>query len=52
MPAMDAVITTAPRWPSASGSFFAIAAAASRSTLYVPTRYRSIVLVKPSSVAG
>src|SRR5579875_429495 len=52
MPAMDAVITTAPRWPSPSGSFLAIAAAASRSTLYVPTRYRSIVLVNPPSVAG
>src|ERR1700722_17168016 len=52
MPAMDAVITTAPRWPSPSGSCFAIAADASRSTLYVPTRYRSIVLLNPSSVAG
>src|ERR1700684_4535379 len=49
---MLAVITTAPRWPSPSGSCFAIAAAASRSTLYVPTRYRSIVLVNPPSVAG
>src|ERR1700742_2312167 len=52
MPAMDAVMTTAPRWPSLSGSCCATAAAASRSTLYVPTRYRSIVLVKPPSVAG
>src|ERR1700677_1609334 len=49
---MLAVITTAPRWPSPSGSCFAIAADASRSTLYVPTRYRSIVLVNPPSVAG
>src|ERR1700729_1452583 len=52
MPAMDAVMTTAPRCPSLSGACCATAAAASRSTLYVPTRYRSIVLVKPPSVAG
>src|SRR3984957_11102304 len=52
MPAMDAVMTTAPRWPSLSGSCCAIAAAANRSTLYVPTRNRSIVLVKPPSAAA
>ena len=45
-------MTTAPRCPSSSGSAFAIAAAARRSTLYVPVRYRLIVFVKPSRVAG
>ena len=48
MPAIDAVLTTTPRWPSSSGSLADIAAAASRVTLNVPKAFISIVAEKAS----
>src|SRR5215218_8997040 len=49
---MDAVITIAPRSPSASGSPAAIAAAASRRTLNVPIRFTRTTVSKGWSAAG
>ncbi len=43
--AIDAVFTTTPRSPSSAGSVRAIAAAARRSTLKVPTRFTITVRV-------
>ena len=43
MPAIDAVLTTTPRWPCSSGSLAAMAAAARRVTLKVPNAFISMV---------
>src|ERR687896_534422 len=50
--AIEAVITTAPRSPSASGSPAAIAAAARRSTLKVPIRFTRTKVSNGWSAAG
>ena len=52
MPAMDAVLTTTPRWPSSSGSFSPMAAAARRVTLKVPYTFISMVWVNGSMGCG
>src|SRR4051794_32925819 len=49
---MDAVLTMTPRSPSSPGSVRAIAAAASRSTLNVPTRLTMTVRVNGASPCG
>src|ERR1039458_2414676 len=48
MPAIEAVLTTTPRWPSASGSLSPMAAATSRVVLKVPSAFISIVWTKES----
>src|ERR1017187_4096149 len=48
MPAIEAVLTTTPRWPSASGSLSPMAAATSRVVLKVPSAFISIVWMKES----
>ena len=48
MPAIEAVLTTTPRWPSGSGSFSPMAAATRRVALNVPTAFISMVLTKDS----